>query len=814
VTIDSNYSPESFTPNVLREYVFTFEYINQADIQVVEVLSDDTQILVDPNRFTLTGSGQLPIYDGGTVTFTDNHTNTTVSVVISRVTPASQLVDYQAYGSFPAETHEFALDKLTMIIQELSAQGVISGGEGPVTGDFIPLAGTIANRPVTGLIVYEKNTGFRWEQSQGNVFGVNAMTYAGKSPGSVFSIVTVSATAEEHIFRFTQDGQFEIPSFGAANNEVWVLQGADFFGIQNALSVYSFDTNTNLRTSNPILFYMSETETVTLGTDGKVITSGVIVGGDNDQVLTTKKYVDDAVGGIGGILPPSADGDVLIGTNPGWGISTNFKIDDNTTPGRSNVNMTGIIAMENFDDPGSADFMYMGTRDIIGGHGLVLYGTSALDSIVLSPEGYLGANSFSFTNGFLALPKEPTADAHAVTKLYVDDAIGGAVGLPSGLENEMLRHDGIQWVVAAGVAMDAAANLALSGIHAFGTLRVEGVSTFNSAGVFNAGITTVYADDSENDRFFVGVGTAGFLTNTGSRASDFATFDHLHPGVYTNATEDETITGAWTFNVGVSMPTLLVTGEPGPGGGVLTKLILPDTNGARNNGGPSNNWANVYSVNFVEGGTPLSQKYLSALGKAADTSLFDGAGPEFFVQTTGTQNIDGAKTFVLGVTAPALVLTGAPGPGGGLIASQILPDTNGTRENGGPSNYWGTTYTNEIMMGGNPLKLAGVPVAGGKITSDGVALGPQDVSNCFEVASCTIQGDNSFRVVLNNAIAVDDDMSVQVTVSTGFGPTNALVGNWVRINDTTADIYLHDSAGTAYSTAALFFTFHVYDNGR
>lgn len=55
---------------------------------------------------------------GATVTFSSVPTaNSTIR--ISRTTPATQLVDYVAQSAFNAETHENALDKLTLIAQEL-----------------------------------------------------------------------------------------------------------------------------------------------------------------------------------------------------------------------------------------------------------------------------------------------------------------------------------------------------------------------------------------------------------------------------------------------------------------------------------------------------------------------------------------------------------------------------------------------------------------------------------------------------------------------------------------------------------------------
>lgn len=60
-----------------------------------------------------------------------------VDIDIIRNTPITQDMDYVAGDDFPAESHEAALDKLTMIIQEVNGRtGSSSGGGGLVDGSF------------------------------------------------------------------------------------------------------------------------------------------------------------------------------------------------------------------------------------------------------------------------------------------------------------------------------------------------------------------------------------------------------------------------------------------------------------------------------------------------------------------------------------------------------------------------------------------------------------------------------------------------------------------------------------------------------
>jgi hypothetical protein len=140
MTIDSGYAPEVSNINAAREYPFTFQHIGSETIVVQEINGAGDVTLIPPTSYTITGiGGDGPVYTGGTVTFTELHGLDTVQVRISRVTAASQLTTYPAYGPFPAEVNEFAHDKAMMIIQELQSQGlIVTGGGGGTPGTGLP----------------------------------------------------------------------------------------------------------------------------------------------------------------------------------------------------------------------------------------------------------------------------------------------------------------------------------------------------------------------------------------------------------------------------------------------------------------------------------------------------------------------------------------------------------------------------------------------------------------------------------------------------------------------------------------------------
>jgi Collagen triple helix repeat (20 copies) len=81
--------------------------------------------------YTVAGVNQP---SGGTITFTTAPANGAL-IVIERHTPVTQLLDYISNDNFPAESHEYGLDKLTILLQDTRREiGYIEltpGPEGP-----------------------------------------------------------------------------------------------------------------------------------------------------------------------------------------------------------------------------------------------------------------------------------------------------------------------------------------------------------------------------------------------------------------------------------------------------------------------------------------------------------------------------------------------------------------------------------------------------------------------------------------------------------------------------------------------------------
>lgn len=93
-------------------------------------------IVQNTSEYTVTDIGEPT---GGAVIFnTAPPLDSTVAIV--REVPLDQLMDYKPYDPFPAESHEEALDKLTMITQQLQEQ-LDRTLQGPIDDpSFVPTA--------------------------------------------------------------------------------------------------------------------------------------------------------------------------------------------------------------------------------------------------------------------------------------------------------------------------------------------------------------------------------------------------------------------------------------------------------------------------------------------------------------------------------------------------------------------------------------------------------------------------------------------------------------------------------------------------
>lgn len=193
------YSPNGSTVN----FPFPYYFLDETHLQVIITDAngvDTTQVL--NTDYTTTGEGVLT---GGAVIFVSAPASGT-TLTISRIVPITQLTDYIANDDFPAETHEEALDKLTMICQQILGRTIRAPITEPSTTDLeLPL-----DRDNTVLVF----------DSDGNVSVTALATLIAtiaSTVGANFSVgvVTGTATVKSCTFSLTGTGPFKI--------NVWIV---------------------------------------------------------------------------------------------------------------------------------------------------------------------------------------------------------------------------------------------------------------------------------------------------------------------------------------------------------------------------------------------------------------------------------------------------------------------------------------------------------------------------------------------------------------------------------------------------------------
>ena len=151
MTITSPYTPASFNGSgTTGPFSFTFPIRDKAHIKVEKIVGTTVTTLTEGG-----GAGQYSIVlvaagiSGGQITL-----GTALAVgerlVVSRVTPRTQLEKLADLGRFNAEIHERAFDKATMVIQEIEYQGSAAvkfpTSDTPGLNQTLPVEGIRANK--------------------------------------------------------------------------------------------------------------------------------------------------------------------------------------------------------------------------------------------------------------------------------------------------------------------------------------------------------------------------------------------------------------------------------------------------------------------------------------------------------------------------------------------------------------------------------------------------------------------------------------------------------------------------------------------
>lgn len=120
--IASTTTQVSYTGNAstVTAYSITFPLADADDLVAIETDEDDVETTLDPGDYTFTpttdGNGRIT---GGSVV-TDPAIPATSTILFKRVTPKTQALNIVQGSRLSAEALETALDKATMILQEIA----------------------------------------------------------------------------------------------------------------------------------------------------------------------------------------------------------------------------------------------------------------------------------------------------------------------------------------------------------------------------------------------------------------------------------------------------------------------------------------------------------------------------------------------------------------------------------------------------------------------------------------------------------------------------------------------------------------------
>ena len=246
MTVSSTVVRNSYAgDNSTTQFTYTFPIHSSSELKVILRSSAGVETVQTLNSdYTISDTGT-----GGTVTFTSAPASG-VSIVLIRDTNQTQEVDYLANDPFPADTHEGALDKLTLLTQELQEEidrSIKVSRTAPITNSQITDNATARAGKLLGFSNDGQSLDATIDGSQVSVNATNAAnsataaaTSATNAENAKTAALAAQAAAEAALDTFDDDFLGAKASDPTVDNDGNVLtDGALYFDTtNNVMKVY------------------------------------------------------------------------------------------------------------------------------------------------------------------------------------------------------------------------------------------------------------------------------------------------------------------------------------------------------------------------------------------------------------------------------------------------------------------------------------------------------------------------------------------------------------------------------------------------
>jgi hypothetical protein len=428
MTVSNTTVEQAFTCNGSTvNFTIPFVFLDTAQIKVyLKLISDGTETLQSlATHYTLTGGP--PVTTVSMVTAPSS----LYQLVIKRVTDLTQVVDYINNGGFLAESHESALDRLTMQMQEVSNVAAKAAASPATSGLSASKAlVTDVNGVATTSAVSSTELGYVSGATSNIQAQLNTKVFSANIPLSMQKFLSGSGT-------YNLNYQFIITS-----------------GSATAAATYTHNSVTYTVNST-----VASSTRVIMSGSAAPLTSGTLTkaSGSGDATITfsqvlSPKYIEIEALGAGGGGGGSSTTAANNGGTGGTGGTTTF--------GSSLISCTGGLGGTVFGSaPGSGGTATLGTgpigKALSGGYGGMSVGYLISADFAggamggVSPLGGAGSGGAAGTAGFNATANSGSGGGGASSPVSGRGGSGGGAG---GYANAIIINPSPTYTYAIGAA--------------------------------------------------------------------------------------------------------------------------------------------------------------------------------------------------------------------------------------------------------------------------------------------------------------------------------------------------------------------------